>query len=403
MMRAARPLVRQPRGNYRVPMTRHSSRAAISPFLAMETAREAALLAASGRTIVRFDVGQPDGPAPKIALEAVASSLGSTILGYTEALGLRPLRERLSRLYRDRYGVEISPDRIVITTGSSGGFLLAFLALFETGDRIAMAAPGYPPYRHILTSLGMEAAIIEAGPEDRYQLTPDNIAHLAETRPLAGVLVASPANPTGTILNKAELGALAEAAKKVGASLIVDEIYHGLNFSQPAPSILEVSQEAIVVSSFSKYFAMTGWRVGWLVLPERLVKPVERLAQNLFICPPHVSQVAALAAMEAEVEMETRAGVYAANRTLILDALPGLGIRHWAPADGAFYVYADISALTNDSLDWCKRALHEAGVAMTAGVDFDAARGHHWVRIAYARSTREVAEGLERLNGWNGR
>lgn len=369
----------------------------------METAREAGLLVARGRSIARFDVGQPDGPAPKAALDAAAASLGSAILGYTEALGIRPLRERLSRLYRERYGVEVSPDRIVITTGSSGGFLLAFLALFETGDRIAMAAPGYPPYRHILTSLGMSAAIIEAGNEDRYQLTPDHIGRLANDGPVAGVLVASPANPTGTILSKDELGALSDAAKKVGASLIVDEIYHGLNFSQPASSILEVSHDAIVVSSFSKYFAMTGWRVGWLVLPEHLVKPVERLAQNLFICPPHVSQVAALAAMEAGAEMEARAGVYAANRALILDALPGLSIRHWAPADGAFYVYADISDLTSDSVEWCSRALHEAGVAMTAGVDFDAVRGHHWVRIAYARSTQEVAEGLERLAGWNRR
>lgn len=371
-----------------------SPRAAIAPFLAMETARRCAQMEAAGARLVRFDVGQPAGPAPAAARAAIAAAAQTQVLGYTEALGLRALRGAIAADYAARHGLSISPDRIVITTGSSGAFLLAFLALFDTGDRVALAAPGYPPYRHILSALGMAPVTIEAGPQDRYQLS---ASALAATPDLKGALVASPANPTGTMLSRADLAALAEVCAARGLALVSDEIYHGLCFGMAETTALAVSDRAIVINSFSKYYAMTGWRVGWLVAPEALVKPIERLAQNLFICPPHAAQIGALAALGAGEELEARRAVYAANRARLLAALPGMGVATIAPADGAFYLYADVSAFTGDSLAWCARLLEEEGVALTPGVDFDAARGQSWVRLAYARDPDEVEDGIARL------
>jgi aspartate/methionine/tyrosine aminotransferase len=379
---------------------RSSQRAAIAPFRAMEMAREAARLEAQGKRIIRFDVGQPFVGAPGPALDAVRAAMASNTLGYTEGLGSRALRERIAAWYAHAYGLDISPGRIAITTGASGAFLLAFMALFDTGDRVALAAPGYPPYRHILTALGMRPAVIESSTSDRLQLTPAHIAKLATETPLAGALIASPANPTGAMLSRDELAAIAAAARANGAALISDEIYHGLTYERPATSALEVAPDAIIINSFSKYWAMTGWRVGWIVAPEALIGAIERLSQNLFVAPPTPSQAAALAALDAQHICEERRARYARNRTLLLEALPRLGLTPAAPPDGAFYILADISAHGADSTAFCDRALHEAGVALTTGLDFDEARGPRWARLAYARETAEVEEGLARLSQW---
>ncbi|MBL8548524.1 MAG: aminotransferase class I/II-fold pyridoxal phosphate-dependent enzyme [Hyphomonadaceae bacterium] len=381
-------------------MERPASRAAIAPFLAMEMAREAGARAAAGESIVRFDVGQPWVGAPAKAIEAVRAALGRETLGYTDALGSPALREALATHYRERYGVEVAPARIAIATGASGAFILAFLALFDTGARVAMAAPGYPPYRHILTALGMRAAIAEASVADRLQLTPDHLRELAAKEAIDGVLVASPANPTGAMLTPAEKHALAETARALGAPLICDEIYHGLTYGADATTALKADPDAIIVSSFSKYWAMTGWRVGWLVVPDHLIGAVERLAQNLTVSPPHVSQIAALGALQATDECEARRAILAENRAALLAALPRLGFTLAAPADGAFYLLVDIGAHSADSLSFCRRALAEAGVAMTAGIDFDETRGHRWVRLSYARDPAEVADGIARLERW---
>jgi aspartate/methionine/tyrosine aminotransferase len=374
---------------------KHSSRAAIAPFLAMEVARACGEREAAGERLVRFDVGQPSGGAPQSARRAAAASVGEAVLGYTDALGLPALRQGLSDWYRRRHGLSIAPDRIIVTTGSSGAFLLAFLALFETGDQVGLASPGYPPYRHILSALGMSPRVLQAEAEDRYQLSAQALRRAAGLR---GALIASPANPTGTMLDRPALGEIAAACAERGLRLVSDEIYHGLVYDgRTAETILSVTQDAIVINSFSKYFAMTGWRVGWIVAPEALVRPIERLAQNLFICPPHVAQVAALAALEAQDELDARRDVYARNRAALLARLPSLGFGPIAPADGAFYLYADVSAHTHDSVAWCARLLDETGVALTPGVDFDEARGARWVRLAYARGFEEVEDGLARL------
>jgi aspartate/methionine/tyrosine aminotransferase len=379
-----------------------SSRTNIPPFLAMEMAREADRLAQSGQFVARFDVGQPHWGAPEAARAALKERLDRAVLGYTGGLGLPALRVKLAAHYAANYGLAIAPDRFIITTGASGAFTLAFLALFEAGERVAMAAPGYPPYRHILTALGYAAISIDAQAQNKYQLTGEEIAGAARNSKLAGVLVASPANPTGAMLDEAALAQVAAAARAAGAALISDEIYHGLTYARPAASMLGADPDALVINSFSKYWAMTGWRVGWIVAPEHLVKPIERLAQNLTIGPPTPSQVAALGALDAGEECEARRGVYAQNRALLLDALPKLGLAPIAPPDGAFYMLLDVSAHADDSGDFCRRALAEAGVALTTGQDFDERRGRAWVRLAYARSAEEVAEGAARLGRWLG-
>ncbi|MGE3303008.1 MAG: aminotransferase class I/II-fold pyridoxal phosphate-dependent enzyme [Hyphomonadaceae bacterium] len=374
---------------------RVSQRAAIAPFLAMEIAREASLKAAAGADIVRFDLGQPHVGAPEAAIAAAERALRTQRLGYTDALGSDALREAIAGLYRRRHGVTVDPGRVVVTTGASGAFLMTFLALFETGDRVALAAPAYPPYRHILTALGMTPVAVEAREEDRLQMTGETLARTPG--PLAGALIASPANPTGVILSKAELADIAAAARARGAFLVSDEIYHGLTYETPAETALAVDPDAIVINSFSKYWAMTGWRVGWLVAPAHLIRPIERLAQNLAICAPTPAQAAALAALDAEEECEARRADYGVNRALLLEALPRLGLHPLAHPDGAFYMLADITEHSNDSAAFCAAALAEAGVAMTTGLDFDDARGKRWVRLAYPITERETREGLARL------
>ncbi|MBT9446352.1 MAG: aminotransferase class I/II-fold pyridoxal phosphate-dependent enzyme [Hyphomonadaceae bacterium] len=360
----------------------------------MEVAREANARAAAGERIVRFDVGQPWFGAPAAALAAAERAMRSEALGYTEGLGAMALRKGISSWYASEHGLDIDPARIVVTTGASGAFTLAFLALFDDGARVAIASPGYPPYRHILKALGYEAVVVDADVVDHLQLTP---ALLEQAGDFDGALVASPANPTGAMLSRDALQALCAAMRAAGKPLISDEIYHGLTYDGPATSALAFDDDVIVVNSFSKYWAMTGWRVGWIVAPPRLVKSIEKLAQNLTVAPPTVSQVAALGALTAKQECEERRALYAANRTLLLRELPALKLPPVVSPDGAFYVLVDVSAHTDDSMALSHRLLEETGVAITPGIDFCAARGRHWARLAFCRPQGEIEDGLARL------
>ncbi len=375
-------------------------RASVAPFIAMEVLTQARAIEAKGGHIVHMELGEPGAPAPRAAREAAKRAIEQGPIGYTPALGLPSLRERIASHYRDSYGVSLDPGRVAVTTGSSAGFILAFLACFDVGNRVAIASPGYPAYRNILEALGIEPVIVETGPADRWAITPGAIHAAHRERPLNGVLVMSPANPTGVMMGQASIAALAGECKRLGLWLISDEIYHGLTYEAAATTALAQSSEAIIVNSFSKYFCMTGWRIGWLVLPERLVRPIERLAQNLFISPPYLSQVAAEASFEATRELEAVKSGYAQSRTLLLEALPRMGLSELLPVDGAFYVYGDVTRLTNDSVEFCHRALTEAGVAMTPGLDFDRERGARYVRLSFAGSPESVRDGVERLGNW---
>ena len=375
---------------------RTSRRSDVDPFIVMDVMEAARRAEEAGRRIIHMEVGQPGTGAPQGAVTAVARSMGDNALGYTVSLGLPALRARIARLYGDWYGVDLNPDRVIVTSGSSGAFILSFTALFDTGDRVGIGAPGYPSYRQILRALDLVPVDLPAAPENRYQPVPADLAG----QDLKGLLVASPANPTGTMLDRAALGALIGAAQDMGASFVSDEIYHGLEYEAKAVTALQITDEAYVINSFSKYFSMTGWRVGWMVVPEDHVRRVERLAQNLFISAPHVAQVAALAAMECEDELQANLAVYARNRALMLDGLPKAGFTKIAPPDGAFYVYADVSDLTDDSRAFAAEILDRAGVAVTPGLDFDPVRGHGTLRFSYARSTEDIAEGLDRLRAF---
>ena len=364
----------------------------------MDVMEDARRLEDQGRDLVHMEVGQPGTPAPQAAVQRLTQAMQSREpMGYTVALGLPELRRGIAALYKTRYGIDLDPARVVITPGSSGAFILAFLALFDAGDRVALADPGYPAYRNILKALDLEVVRIETTLETRYQPTP---ALLEGAGRLDGLLVASPANPTGTLLDSAAMKALADFSAAEGTTFISDEIYHGLTYGQSAVTALQYSDDAIVINSFAKYFSMTGWRIGWMVVPDRLIRTVENLAQNLFICSSHASQVAALGALEATEELEGHRKVYAANRGHLLDALPGLGFTDIAPADGAFYIYADISRLSNDSTEFCARLLKEGGVAATTGLDFDPIRGNHTMRFSFARTEAEILEGVRRLKAF---
>lgn len=376
---------------------RSSRRSEIDPFIVMDVMEAASRAEAAGRHVIHMEVGQPGTGAPKAALERLARVMSDDPLGYTVALGRPDLRQRISRLYRDWYGLDIDPRRIVVTSGSSAGFLLAFSMLFDSGERVAIGEPGYPSYRNILKALGLFPVGIQTRAEDRYQPTP---ADIAATPDLAGLLVASPANPTGTMLDHGALAGLIEAAAARDIAFISDEIYHGLHYGDRAVSALEISDDVVVINSFSKYFSMTGWRVGWMVLPESHLRQVERLAQNMFICPPHVSQVAALHAMDCTADLEANLAIYRKNRALMLDGLAKAGFTRIAPPDGAFYVYADVADLTDDSRALAAAILKEAGVAVTPGPDFDPVRGATSLRFSYARSTADIEEGLRRLTAF---
>lgn len=372
---------------------RTSRRSDVDPFIVMDVMEAARAAEAAGRHVIHMEVGQPGTGAPQAAIRALRRAMDDGPLGYTVALGLPALRARIARLYGDWYGIDLKPDRVIVTSGASGGFILAFNALFDSGDRVGIGAPGYPSYRQILTGLGLTPVDLPTAAANRYQPVPDDFAG----HDLQGLLVASPANPTGTMLDKTAMSQLVDAAQEAGASFISDEIYHGIEYEAKGVSALNVSDDVYVINSFSKYFSMTGWRAGWMVVPEDHVRVVERLAQNMFICPPHASQVAALAAMDATDELEANLDVYRTNRALILEGLPQAGFTRIAPPDGAFYVYADVSELTDDSRAFATQILDEVGVAVTPGLDFDPARGHQTLRFSYARATEDIAEGLRRL------
>lgn len=370
---------------------RQSARGQVDPFIVMDVMQAAAKAEAAGRHIIHMEVGQPGTPAPAGARKALAAALDQP-LGYTVALGLPALRQRIADLYRRWYGLDLDPARVVITSGSSGGFILAFSALFDAGERVALGNPGYPSYRQILRAMSLEPVGIETRIEDRYQPRPDMLPEDVQ-----GLILASPGNPSGTVLQRDELQALIQAAATKNIAVISDEIYHGLSYGSRCHSALEISDDVFVINSFSKYFSMTGWRIGWMVVPESHLRIVERLAQNMFICPPHASQIAALAALDCEAEAEANLAVYAENRRLMLEGLPKAGFTHIAPPEGAFYIYADVSNLTDNSLEFAAEILEHAGVAVTPGLDFDPDRGAQTLRFSYARATADIAEGLRRL------
>ena len=373
---------------------RISTRGDVDPFIVMDVMEAAASEEAKGRSIIHMEVGQPGTPAPAGARAGLAEAMERDSLGYTVALGRPDLRARISQLYRDWYDIDVDPGRIVVTAGSSAAFQLAFLTVFDQGERVAIGEPGYPSYRNILKALNLNAVGIPTRAENRFQPT---VAELDALPDLAGLLVASPANPTGTMLDKPALSALIKGCADRGMAFISDEIYHGIEFDKPAVSALEISDDVIVINSFSKYFSMTGWRIGWMVVPQSHVRQAERLAQNLFICAPHASQIAALSAMDCGAELDANLAVYRRNRALLLDGLPRAGFDKIAPPDGAFYVYADVSDLTTDSSQLASEILSEAGVSVTPGLDFDPVRGGQTLRFSYARSSDDIIEGLQRL------
>lgn len=371
---------------------RHSTRGDVDPFIVMDVMEAARKAEATGRHIIHMEVGQPGTGAPAAARALLADELANP-LGYTVGLGLPELRARIAQHYGDWYGVDLDPARVAITSGASGAFLLAFSALFDNGERVGLGTPCYPSYRQILRAVGLTPVDIPTTLEQRFQPQPDDVA----AHDLAGLIVASPANPTGTMLDASALADLAAACAARDAALISDEIYHGIDYEARPVSALQVTDQAYVVNSFSKYFSMTGWRVGWMVVPEDHVRRIERLAQNMFICAPHASQRLALHAMDCTAELEANKAVYATNRALMIDGLKAAGLDRFAPPDGAFYIYVDVSAHTDDARAFAAEILDKAGVAVTPGLDFDAARGHRWLRFSYARSTDDIRQGLERL------
>lgn len=381
-----------------------SLRAGIPPFYVMDVWLAAAERARTHGDLVNLSAGQPSAGAPSAVRDAAVAALQQDRLGYTVALGIPELRTAIAGAYEHRHGLAVDPDDVVITTGSSGGFLLAFLACFDAGDRVAIASPGYPCYRNILTALGCEVVEMPCGADTRFQPTVDMLTALDP--PVAGVIVASPANPTGTVIPPDELAAIAGWCASSGVRLISDEVYHGLVYpGAPATSCAwETSREAVVMNSFSKYFAMTGWRLGWMLVPRELRRAVDRLTGNFTICPPVLPQLAAVAAFTPQsiAEAESLLDGYATNRTLLLDGLRAIGIDRLAPADGAFYVYADVSHLTTDSLDLCSKLLDDTGVAIAPGVDFDTVRGGAFVRLSFAGPTADIEEALRRIGGWLG-
>jgi aspartate/methionine/tyrosine aminotransferase len=376
---------------------RIAGRADVAPFYVMEVMKAAAARARAGGDVLHLEVGQPSTAAPGSVLNAARQALASDRLGYTDATGIEALRARIARHYTERYRVAVPSERVVVTMGASGGFVLAFLALFDVGDRVGVLQPGYPCYRNVLEALGVEAVPVPVGPATRFVPTREL---LEAAGPLHGLVLASPANPTGTALRRDELVAIADFCRTTGTVLVADEIYHGIEYVPLVPTALSVDPDVVVLQSFSKYFSMTGWRLGWMVVPPLLVRPVERLAQNLFISPPTISQLAAVAAFDASTELEANVARYAANREILLSGLGAVGLDNLASPDGAFYLYIDVSALTNDSQELCRTWLEELGVATTPGIDFDPVNGHRYVRLSYSESTPDVAAATERIAAW---
>ncbi|GAB6844677.1 aspartate/methionine/tyrosine aminotransferase [Methylorubrum rhodinum] len=376
---------------------------AVAPFLAMDVMAEAGARERRGEGVIHMEVGQPSAPAPRAVIAAAQSALADGRIPYTEALGMPRLRERIARHYAETYGVRISPERVVVTTGSSAGFVLAFLALFDAGARVGVPCPGYPAYHGILRALDLIPQPMILRAEDRFAPTSALLRDVHASKRLSGVLVMSPANPSGTVIEPARLAELCATARGLGLPFVSDEIYHGLSYGVPTATALQFDPDALVINSFSKFYCMTGWRIGWMVVPEALVRPIERLAQNLYISAPYLSQVAALAAFDALDEIGAIRDGYARNRALLLDALPGLSFTGIHPVDGAFYLYADIAKLSGDATDFCRRMLAETGVAATPGLDFDPGEGGHHVRFSFAGSEAACREAVARIRGWLGR
>lgn len=371
---------------------KHSTRGDVDPFIVMDVMEAARRAEEAGRHIIHMEVGQPGTGAPAGARAALAAQLDAP-LGYTVGLGLPELRARIAQHYSDTYGVALNAERVVITAGASGAFLLAFSALFDNDTRVGLGLPCYPSYRQILKAVGLKPIEMPTTAAGRYQPQPSDVANHS----LDGLIVASPANPTGTMLDRDELRALADACAAQDAAFISDEIYHGITYDTAATTALQVTDDVYVINSFSKYFSMTGWRVGWMIVPEDHVRRVERLAQNMFICPSHASQVLALAAFDCTDELDNYLEVYAANRDVLMAGLAAAGLTKYAPPDGAFYVYVDVSDYTDDARAFAAQILAEAGVAVTPGLDFDPVEGHKWLRFSYARATADIVEGVARL------
>ena len=379
---------------------RASRRGLVPPFIAMDVLRAANEREAAGADVIHLEVGQSGTQAPEAVREAARHALAQEPIGYTDSLGIAPLREAIAAHYRAQYDLAVDPGEVVVTTGSSAAFQLAFLAAFEAGDRVALAAPGYPAYRNILTALGIEPVLIEVDENSHYQ---PNLELLAEAGPLDGLVIASPANPTGTMIAAADLARLAGWCRDRGIRLISDEIYHGITYETAAATARAFGREAVIVNSFSKYYCMTGWRLGWMLVPPDLARSVECLAQNFYISPPALSQLAALPVFGCRAELDGHVARYRTNRDLLICALREAGLSRFAPAEGAFYLYADIAGLTRDSEEFCRRLLIETGVAVTPGLDFDPIDGGGWVRFSFAGSTDDVAEAARRLKDWLGR
>jgi len=372
--------------------------AVVKPFLAMDMMREANAREAAGSDIIHMEVGQPSSPPPRAVVEAARKALDSELIGYTNALGLPQLRERIALHYLDTYGVRVPAERIVVTTGSSAGFVLAFLAAFEAGDKVALPMPGYPAYKNLLAGLGLEMVELATGPKTRWAADPAEIAAMGGD--IQGVLIASPNNPTGTMMTPDALRQVCDACKAAGLWFISDEIYHGLTYGVEQATALQFSDDAIIINSFSKYFCMTGWRIGWMVVPERMLRAVECLAQSLYISAPTLSQFAAMGAFEAREETEALKAAYAANREILLEELPKAGFSEFTPVDGAFYIYTDVSRFTNDSFAFAEKMLREIGVATTPGADFDNVRGSRFLRMSFAGSTLHMNDAVTRLKTW---
>ena len=373
-----------------------SKRGNVEPFIVMDVMENARKAEDRGEDIIHMEVGQPGTAAPIKAQQALIRQMRNDSLGYTVALGLPALRSRISRLYGEWYNVDLDPKRVVVTSGSSGGFILSFASLFDVRQKVGIGSPGYPSYRQILKAQDLEPVLIDTTIENKYQLTSNDIKH----KSLSGVLIASPANPTGSMVDYKTMESLINTAIEENISFISDEIYHGIEYENKAVSALQITNECYVINSFSKYFSMTGWRIGWMVVPEDHIRQIERLAQNMFICAPHASQVAALHAIDCKDELNTNLATYKKNRELMKTGLMEAGFTKISPPDGAFYIYADISEFSDDSIEFTKLVLKEAKVAITPGLDFDPKRGGTTVRFSYARSTSDIINGLERLNSF---
>ena len=373
---------------------RKSNRGNVDPFIVMDVMENARKAEEKGEDIVHMEVGQPGTPAPIEAQRQLIEKMKNDSMGYTVALGIPELRKRISQLYGDWYNLDLNPDRIIITSGSSAGFILSFSSLFDAKDRVGICSPGYPSYRQILKAQDLETVLIETKFENNFQPFASDLKGLN----LSGVLIASPANPTGSMLNYNQLESLILSSLEQNISFISDEIYHGIEYEKKATTALQITNQCYVINSFSKYFSMTGWRVGWMVVPEDHIRQIERLAQNMFICAPHASQIAALHALDCEDELKNNLDVYKENRKLMIKGLKDSGFTKISSPDGAFYIYADVSKFCNDSLEFANRVLKEAKVAITPGLDFDSNRGNSTIRFSYARSTEDIIKGLEKLN-----